>query len=50
MADDKQQIEKFKEAARDLDCDDDNQRFAERLRRVAATNVVQKGEKPAGKA
>ncbi len=28
---DKPQLEKFKEAARDLECDDDEQRFKERL-------------------
>lgn len=28
---DKRQIDKFKEAARELDCDDDEQRFKDRL-------------------
>lgn len=28
---DKSQLEKFKEAARELECDDDEQRFKERL-------------------
>ena len=28
---DKTQLEKFKEAARELECDDDEQRFKERL-------------------
>jgi len=31
----KSQIDKFKEAARDLDCDDDESRFKERLERLA---------------
>lgn len=30
-SDDKSQLEKFKEAARDIECDDDEARFAERL-------------------
>jgi len=29
--DEKSQIDKFKEAARELECDDDEQRFRERL-------------------
>jgi hypothetical protein len=28
---DKSQVEKFKEAARELECDDDEQRFKDRL-------------------
>lgn len=35
MADEKPQLDKFKEAARDLECDDDDQRFKERLRKLA---------------
>lgn len=31
MATDKQQLAKFKEAARELECDDDEQRFKKRL-------------------
>ncbi|MEZ5681273.1 MAG: hypothetical protein R3E14_08245 [Erythrobacter sp.] len=31
MVTDKQQLEKFKEAARELECDDDEERFKERL-------------------
>jgi hypothetical protein len=31
---DKQQLEKFKEAARKLECDDDEGRFNERLARL----------------
>ena len=34
---DKPQLDKFKEAARDLECDDDDLRFKERLRRLAKT-------------
>lgn len=30
-ADEKSQLDKFKEAARELECDDDEQRFKERL-------------------
>ena len=33
-SDDKGQLEKFKEAARELECDDDEQRFRDRLRRL----------------
>ncbi|MGY6550981.1 MAG: hypothetical protein ACXIT4_03685 [Erythrobacter sp.] len=35
MPDQKPQIEKFKEAARELECDDDEQRFKERLKALA---------------
>ena len=31
MADEKTQLDKFKDAARDLGCDDDEQRFKDRL-------------------
>ena len=31
----KSQIDKFKQAARDLECDDDDQRFKERLGKLA---------------
>ncbi len=31
----KDQIEKFKEAARELECDDDDKRFKERLGKLA---------------
>lgn len=31
---DKQQLEKFKDAARELECDDDEQRFKERLKKL----------------
>ena len=32
--DEKAQIDKFKEAARELECDDDGQRFTDRLRKL----------------
>ncbi len=35
MPDEKPQLDKFKEAARDLECDDDDQRFKERLSKLA---------------
>ena len=35
MPDKKTQIDKFKEAARDLECDDDDQRFKDRLAKLA---------------
>ena len=35
MKTDKPQLDKFKEAARDLECDDDDQRFKERLGSLA---------------
>lgn len=38
----KSQLDKFKEAARDLECDDDEQRFADRLSKL----VKVKPEKP----
>lgn len=31
MSDQKKQLEKFKDAARELECDDDERRFKERL-------------------
>jgi hypothetical protein len=34
MADKKPQLDKFKEAARELECDDDEQRFKERLSKL----------------
>lgn len=32
---DKQQLDKFKEAARELECDEDEKRWDERLKKVA---------------
>ncbi len=34
MAEEKTQLDKFKEAARELECDDDEQRFRERLAKI----------------
>lgn len=45
MPDEKPQIDKFKEAARELECDDDEKRFKERLGRVAKAQPKGKGEK-----
>lgn len=42
MADEKTQLDKFKEAARKLECDDDEKRFKERLGKLAKA----KPEKP----
>ena len=36
----KSQLDKFKEAARDLECDDDDQRFKERLGKLAKAKPV----------
>jgi len=38
--DPKDQLDKFKEAARQLECDDDEQRFKDRLKRVVHTQPV----------
>lgn len=37
MTNTKPQLEKFKDAARDLECDDDEQRFKERLGKLVKT-------------
>jgi len=42
MTDDKSQSDKFKEAARELECDEDEARWDERLKKVAGP----KPEKP----
>ncbi|WP_255250189.1 hypothetical protein [Rhizorhabdus dicambivorans] len=34
MSDKKNQLDKFKEAARDLECDDDERRFDERMKKL----------------
>ncbi len=44
MADEKPQLDKFKDAARELDCDDDDQRFKERVGKIAKAKA-----KPGGK-
>lgn len=38
------QSDKFKEAARELECDDDEQRFKERLRKLVKHKPVEKSE------
>ncbi|WP_326913646.1 hypothetical protein [Sphingopyxis chilensis] len=40
MSDDKSQVEKFKEAARDLETDDDPKRFDERLGKLVKHKPV----------
>lgn len=40
---DKSQLDKFKEAARELECDDDEKRFKERLGKLAKKPVRQNG-------
>ena len=45
MPDEKSQAEKFKEAARALECDDDPQRFRERVGKLVKHKPVpEKGE------
>lgn len=39
---DKSQLDKFKESARELECDDDEQRFKERLGKLAKAKLVEK--------
>lgn len=41
----KTQIDKFKEAARELECDDDDQRFKERLGKLAKATPQSKPAK-----
>lgn len=38
------QLEKFKQAARDLECDDDPERFRERVRKLVKHKPVEKPE------
>ena len=38
----KAQLDKFKQAARDLECDDDEKRFDERLKRLVKHTPVEK--------
>lgn len=45
MADEKSQVDKFKQAARDLEADEDEARWDERLKKVAGQKPKQ--EKPA---
>lgn len=46
MSDLKQtQIDKFKQAARELECDDDEQRFKDRLERLAKAKPAPENQK-----
>lgn len=45
MASEKSQSDKFKEAARELGCDEDEARWDERLRKVAKQKPTTEGEK-----
>lgn len=42
MSDKKSQIERFKEAARELDADDDDELFNEKLRKLAKQKLTNK--------
>lgn len=44
MTDAKTQSDKFKAAARDLECDDDEARFKERLAKLVKHKAVEKPE------
>lgn len=44
----KEQIERFKEAARELGTDDDEERFNEKLKRLAKRKPEEKSEKDGG--
>lgn len=44
MADDKTQLDKFKEAARQLETDDDEARFDERMKKLVKHKPVKKPE------
>lgn len=42
MSDDKSQADKFREAARQLECDDDDERFKERVKKLVRHKPVEK--------
>jgi len=42
----KSQSDKFKDAARDLGCDDDEAAFDDKLRKISKARVVEPGAKP----
>lgn len=44
MEEKKTQSDKFKEAARDLECDDDERRFKDRLKKLVKHKPVEKSE------
>lgn len=43
QADKKSQLDKFKEAARELECDDDEARFDERVKKLVKQKPVEGG-------
>lgn len=43
MADEKTQLDKFKKAARELECDDDATRFKDRLGKIIKRGVAKPG-------
>ena len=49
MASDKPQLDKFKEAARQLETDDDEARFEERLKRLAKRKPADQRDAPGSK-
>lgn len=44
MSNDKSQLERFKEAARELGTDDDEERFNEKLKKLAKQNPGRQGK------
>jgi hypothetical protein len=44
LASSNSQLDKFKEAARALECDDDDERFKERVRKLVKRKPVEKPE------
>jgi hypothetical protein len=44
-ADKRSQLQKFKEAARELECDDDEQRFKERLDKLVKAKPLKPADK-----
>jgi hypothetical protein len=42
MADDRPQLDKFREAARALECDDDDERFKSRVKKLVKHKPVEK--------
>lgn len=44
MPEEKPQLDKFKDAARELECDDDDKRFKERLAKLVEKKVRKDGE------
>jgi len=46
LADEQSQVERFREAARALECDDDEARFDERVKNLVRHKPVTEPEKP----